>query len=120
VARFDGQRVALGAALAAPPRARIQRAAGRRRGEAPREDLKAWRDALLRGGYGRILDGGGRVVDLAGLDEERLASLARAARAGRERAGPLLLVDRIAIRREEARARVVEAVAGALPPGQGR
>ena len=101
-ARFAGRRVSLGAPLAPPPDA-----------------ADDWRAALLRDGYGRILDGGDRVVDLAELAPRELAALHRAARARRRTPAPLLLVDRIAVREGSAPARIAEAVAQAFARGDG-
>jgi len=100
--RYEGRRVSLGAPLATPA-----------------EDADAWRAALLRDGYGRLLDAGGRVVDLAELTPRQLAALHRAARARRRRAPPLLIVDRFAVRSATPSARIAEAVAQAFARGDG-
>jgi excinuclease ABC subunit A len=110
LARFEGQRVSIGAPAPSP--------AARARGSgARRPDARAWREALLREGYGRLLDADGRVVDLAELVPGELAALARAATGG---AGPLVLVDRLAVRREGGgAARLAEAVETSFARGDG-
>ncbi len=100
--RFAGRRVSLGAPFAAPP-----------------EDAETWRAALLRDGYGRILDAGGGVVDLAELSPRALATLHRALGARRRAAPPLLLVDRFALGAGSPPGRVAEAVARAFARGDG-
>jgi excinuclease ABC subunit A len=100
--RFAGRRVSLGAPFPAPP-----------------DDAEAWRAGLLRDGYGRILDAGGRVVDLAELAPRALATLHRALGARRRGAAALLLVDRFALGAGSPPGRVAEAVARAFERGEG-
>jgi excinuclease ABC subunit A len=100
--RFPGQRVSVAAPFAALP-----------------EEADAWRAALLRDGYGRILDAAGRVADLAELAPRELGSLHRAARSRRRDAAPLLLVDRFAVRAGASPGRIAEAVAHAFARGEG-
>ena len=100
--RYAGRRVALGAPFAAAS-----------------EDADAWRAALLRDGYGRILDAEGRVIDLAELAPRELASLHRGSRPRRGDAAPLLLVDRFAVRADSPPGRIAEAVAQAFARGDG-
>ncbi|MDJ0865614.1 MAG: excinuclease ABC subunit UvrA [Myxococcota bacterium] len=92
--RWEGQRVAIGAAL---PRSR-------------KLSATALHEQLLRDGYTRLLDEDGAVVDLSELAPRKLAPL---------RASALLLIDRLALRRGESRARLVEAVAGGFARGDG-
>jgi excinuclease ABC subunit A len=127
LARFEGERVCVGGPCAAP-------AGGARRGEAeaPAARADAWRADLLREGFGRILDSRGEVVDLAELAPGEVAALLRAARAARDGGGPLVVVDRLTVRRAEGgaarlavrraeggAARLAEAVATALARGGG-
>jgi excinuclease ABC subunit A len=92
--RWAGKRISLGAALPA----------GRRIAAA------ALRERLLREGWGRLLDEDGSVVDVAELGPRGLAPL---------RARALLLIDRLALRPEESRARLAEGVAAAFARGDG-
>jgi excinuclease ABC subunit A len=93
--RFAGERIALCVALPA--------AKGR-------QGAAALRDRLLREGYGRLLDRAGAVVDVGEIPARDL--LAR-------REELLVLVDRLALRGEDDRARLVEAVASAFARGDG-
>ncbi len=116
LARFEGKRVSVGApppSLAASPVGTGGRTPRPRRGSA-----EAWRDTLLREGFGRFLDGEGKVVDLAELAPAELAALQHSARTAEGGSGALLLVDRLAVRRVE-RARVAEAVATSFARGGG-
>jgi excinuclease ABC subunit A len=92
--RFGGAAVSVGAPLVGH--------AGERPGEQ--------RARLLRDGFARALDAEGQVVDLDGLAPRAFASLRR---------NGLLLVDRIALRGAESRARLAEAVATAFARGAG-
>jgi excinuclease ABC subunit A len=110
-ARFAGRRVCIGAPLAGdgelPPRA-------------GRSAAEAWREALLREGYGRLLDASGELVDLAELAPARLAELQRTAAAARGGAGPLLVVDRLAVAGGDGgAARLAEAVSAGYARGGG-
>ncbi len=95
LARWSGGRVSLGAPL---PQGRAV-AAG------------ALRERLAREGFTRLLDGAGRVVDLTDLSARQFSAL---------RSSALLLIDRLALRRDESRARLTEAVATAFARGGGR
>jgi excinuclease ABC subunit A len=94
-ARFGGRRVSVGAPVAAPP-----------------GEPGAWREALLREGYGRLLGADGAPVDLADLAPQALAALQQAARSARGVEGPLLLVDRLAVPAAAEAAAGGEAAAG--------
>ncbi|RIL05640.1 MAG: excinuclease ABC subunit A [Proteobacteria bacterium] len=94
LARFDGRRVSLGAPLPHGPKS----AAG------------ALRDRLLADGWTRLLDAKGEVVELGELTLREL---------GRRRDGLLLLIDRLALRGDGERARLVESVAAAFARGDG-
>jgi excinuclease ABC subunit A len=102
VRRFAGRRVSVAAPL-----------------EAAAGEAEAWRAALLRDGYGRILDAAGSVVDLAELAPRELARLHRATRSRRRDAAPLLLVDRFAVAAGSPPGRIAEAVAQAFARGEG-
>ncbi|HEY8492355.1 MAG TPA: excinuclease ABC subunit UvrA [Myxococcota bacterium] len=93
LARAAGRRASLGAALV--------------RGK--RESATALRARLLRDGWSRLLDAGGRVVELEELSPRQLDAL---------RADALLLIDRLALRPEQ-RGRLVEAVASGFARGDG-
>ena len=58
-----------------------------------------------------MLDPSGGVVDLTGLSPDELRA---------QRSGALLLIDRLALRAERGRARLVEAVSSAFALGDGR
>jgi excinuclease ABC subunit A len=94
LARGEGQRVSIGAALPA----------------VKRESATALRERLLREGFGRLLDAAGKPVDLAETSVRAFAAL---------RAEALLLVDRFALSRE-GRGRLAEAVATAFVRGGGQ
>lgn len=94
LARWEGKRVSLGTPLV--------------RGR--RESARAERERLLRAGYSRLLDADGRVIDLDELGPRAFAGL---------RTRALLLVDRLALRRDAGRARLAEAVATAFRQGEG-
>jgi excinuclease ABC subunit A len=114
LARFEGERVCVAAPCAAPADGGD---AARGDGEPPGARAETWRAALLREGWGRLLDARGEVVDLAELAPKEVAALLRSAKRG---AGPLLLVDRIAVRPAEGgAARLAEAVSTALARGDG-
>jgi excinuclease ABC subunit A len=93
--RWEGKRVSVGAPL------------GRRK----EESEGAWGERLAREGYRRLLREDGSVVDITEVAPRRLAQLRRSA---------LLLIDRLALRRGEGRARLAEAVATAFRRGEGR
>jgi excinuclease ABC subunit A len=114
LARFEGERVCVGAPCAAPAGGG---GSARGDGEPPAARAEAWRAGLLREGWGRLLDARGEVLDLAELAPGEVAALLRSAKRG---AGPLLLVDRLAVRRAEGgAARLAEAVSTALARGDG-
>jgi excinuclease ABC subunit A len=92
--RWEGQRIAIGAPLP-----------GRRR-----EGAAALRERLVREGFARLLDADGRVVDLGELSAREFSSL---------RSRALLLIDRLALRKGEGRARLSEAIATAFVRGEG-
>jgi excinuclease ABC subunit A len=94
LARFDGARVVVAAPL---PAARGESAA-------------ALRERLSSEGFTRLLDGSGVVRDVSELSGGALASL---------RGDALLVVDRLALRGEEGRSRLAEAVASAFARGEG-
>jgi len=94
--RFDGRRVTLAVPLAAV---------------ASGEAAGALRARLLREGHARVLTPDGAVEPLEELDDERFERL-------RSDAG--LVLDRLAVRREEGRARLAEAVAAAFARSGGR
>ncbi len=115
LARFEGRRVCVGAPAAAPAVGGDERTP-----RAGRSAAEAWRESLLREGYGRLLDASGKVVELAELAPAELAALQRGVRAAKAGAGPLLLVDRLAVERTDGgAARLVEAVAAAFARGGG-
>jgi len=93
--RFEGQRVSIGAPLASG------------RGEA----AAAMRERLLREGFTRLLASDGRVLELEALPARELA---------RVRGDAWLLIDRLAPRAGDGRARLAEAVARAFERGAGR
>ncbi len=93
-ARWQGQRVSLAAPLVA-----------RRR-----ESASAHRDRLAREGFTRLLDESGAIRDLVEMSGRSFAGLRRTA---------LLLVDRLALRRDESRARLTDAVATGFARGDG-
>ncbi len=95
LARFDGQRVSIGAPL--PERAR--------------ETAEALRQRLLREGLRRLLDAEGGLVDLEEVPARAFATLRKSA---------LLLLDRLALPPSGGRARLAEAVAAAFARGDGR
>ena len=94
VARFDGQRVSLGAPLPKGPKS----AAG------------ALKQRLLADGWTRLLDADGRVVDLDAVPVRELAA---------RREELLLVCDRLQLRGEEERGRLVESIAAAFTRGDG-
>jgi excinuclease ABC subunit A len=94
VDRFAGGRVAIGAPLL----------------RGPGEKTTELRDRLLREGFIRVLDAEGAVVELEGLAARRLDRLRR---------DGWLLIDRLALRQDEGRARLTEAVASAFLRGGG-
>ncbi|MCH2170779.1 excinuclease ABC subunit UvrA [Myxococcota bacterium] len=87
--RWEGRRVSIGAPIV------------RVKGERP----KALRERLLREGYARLLDEKGAVVEVEGLTVRRLQALQRTA---------WLLIDRMALKREDGRRRIAESVASAF------
>ena len=93
--RWEGKRIALGAPL---PRRDNERPA-------------ALRARLCAEGFARLLDAEGGVVDASEISLRRFAALRESA---------LLLVDRLALRRSEGRARLNEAIATAFARGEGR
>lgn len=93
--RWEGQRISLAAALP------------RRRGDT----ASAVRDRLAADGFSRWLDADGRVVDATELSARAFASLRRHG---------LLLVDRLALRRSDGRARLSEGIVTAFARGEGR
>jgi excinuclease ABC subunit A len=92
--RWAGERISLGA-----PIVRLAR-------ETPAQ----LRERLAREGFARVLDGEGRLVDLAACSAREVTALRRSG---------LLLVDRLALRRDAGRTRLAEAVATAFARGQG-
>jgi excinuclease ABC subunit A len=94
-ARWEGKRLSIGVALPA------DRSGG----------AAAVRERLLRDGWSRLLDAGGRAVP---LEEVPAGALRR-----RDAGGHLLLIDRLAVAGEDARERLVEAVASAFARGDG-
>ncbi len=92
--RWAGERISLGA-----PIVRLAR-------ETPTQ----LRERLARDGFARVLDGEGRLLDLAACSAREVSALRKAG---------LLLVDRLALRRDAGRARLAEAVATAFARGQG-
>jgi len=93
--RFAGARVSLGAPL---PAGREETASG-------------LRERLAREGFQRVLDAEGEVRDVTELSARSLGALRRSG---------LSLIDRLALRGEESRARLAEAVAVAFQRGAGR
>ncbi|MGH0034881.1 MAG: excinuclease ABC subunit UvrA [Myxococcota bacterium] len=93
---FDGQRVTLAAPLA---------------GLSPQERGSELRARLLREGHTRLLDAEGSLRELADLDDDAFDRL-------RRQSG--LVLDRLAVREGEDRARLAEAVAGAFARSGGR
>ena len=92
--RWKGMRISVAAPL--PP--------------GPKRAAAALRDRLLADGYTRLLDAAGAVIEIGDLTLERLGAL---------RSESLLLVDRLALRGEDDRSRVVEALAAAFARGDG-
>jgi excinuclease ABC subunit A len=83
-----------------------------RKGKAGRKESDSeLRERLSREGYARLLDDRGAIVDAGEATLKELRVLRRSA---------LLVVDRLAIRGDEARARVAEAVATAFARGAGQ
>ncbi len=94
LARFEGKRVSIATPLPA----------------AKRSAPAALRERLLTDGYTRLLDGAGQVADLGELSAREFA---------RRRDEWLVLVDRLALRGDAERARLVEAVAAAFARSDG-
>ena len=92
--RFAGERISLGAPL---PTGRD-------------ETATALRDRLARQGFTRVLDADGAVCELTELSARAVSALRRAG---------LSLIDRLALRGEERRTRLAEAVAVAFRRGAG-
>jgi excinuclease ABC subunit A len=95
LARFEGTRATIGAEL---PRDGTGGAA-------------ALRERLAREGYTRLLRRDGSLLEVTELSPSRLA---------RERSSALSVIDRLALSRGEARARLAEAVSVAFARGEGR
>jgi excinuclease ABC subunit A len=93
VVRCEGRRATIAAALPKGPKS----AAG------------ALKERLLADGHGRLLDAGGRIVELAELPVRELAA---------RRDELLLVLDRLALRADE-RARLAESIANAFARGDG-
>ena len=93
--RWAGKKLSLGAPLSARKR----------------ERATAWRERMLRDGFTRLLDEGGRVVDVSELTAKKLDA---------QRGSALLLIDRIVPSPAESRARLTEGVASAFERGAGR
>jgi excinuclease ABC subunit A len=93
--RWQGQRIALGAPLS------------QRRGES----AAAMRERLAAEGFTRLLDAEAGLVDVSEISARQFASL---------RSRALLLVDRLALRPGDGRARLNEAIATAFARGEGR
>jgi excinuclease ABC subunit A len=94
LARFEGKRVSIATPLP----------------EAKRSASSALRERLLADGYTRLLDAAGQVVELDELSAREFA---------RRRDEWLVLVDRLALRGEAERGRLVEAVAAAFARSDG-
>jgi excinuclease ABC subunit A len=75
-----------------------------------RESGKALRERLLREGYTRLLDADGQLFELGEQSAREFA---------RQRDGALLIIDRLTLKPDEARARSVEAVANGFAWGGG-
>lgn len=76
----------------------------------PKSAVGALRDRLLAEGYTRLLSAAGDVVEVGDLTLKQLAA---------QRGELLLLVDRLALRGDEDRSRLVEALAAAFARGDG-
>lgn len=77
----------------------------------PKETFRARRDRLVQAGFGRIVNGGGEVVDLAETTLTVLKKLWSES---------LLLIDRLALKHDDAsKTRLAEAVASAFREGGG-
>ncbi len=98
--RFGGGRVVLAAPLA-----------GHDEREGPREAAGELRDRLVREGYRRGIDAGGAIVELEDLSARKIQALRRDGG---------LVIDRLALRPGEGRARLTEAIASAFVRGGGR